>query len=175
VNVVAKDAPRLVGDLMALEPIVVQADADLAAAAKLMERHGFGGLPVVDAAGALVGVISEMDLLRARATEHLWASWSGLRVKHLMTSPALTIRRDEPITIAARKMERHHVSRLVVVAEEDGTLPIGVLAASDLVRAMADQLPGEPRMSPEPAVPPPAPSRPVASADPADDAEEPHA
>jgi len=157
VNVVSMHAPRLVGDLMALEPVVVHADAHLTLAAKLMERHGFGGLPVVDGAGTLVGVISEMDLLRARATEHLWANWSGLRVKHLMTSPALTVRRDQPITIAARKMERHHVSRLVVVAEDDETLPIGVLAASDLVRAMADQLPDEPPMPPEPPTPPTAP------------------
>ena len=143
-NQVPMHAPRLVGDLMALEPVVVRSDLHLTVAAQLMERHGFGGLPVVDDAGTLVGVISEMDLLRARATEHLWANWSGLRVKHLMTSPALTIRRDQPITIAARKMERHHVSRLVVVAEDDETLPIGVLAASDLVRAMAELGPDEP-------------------------------
>ncbi len=151
-NVVSRQAPRLVGDLMALDPVVVRADAHLTLAAQLMERHGFGGLPVVDGGGALIGVISEMDLLRARATEHMWANWAGLRVKHLMTSPALTIRRDQPITIAARKMERHHVSRLVVVAEDDETLPIGVLAASDLVRAMADQVPDELPMVAEPPV-----------------------
>jgi CBS domain-containing protein len=161
-------APRLVGDLMALEPVVVRADAHLAAAAQLMERHGFGGLPVVDAGGTLVGVISEMDLLRARATEHLWANRSGLLVRHLMTSPALTIRRDQPITIAARKMERHHVSRLVVVASEDESLPIGVLAASDLVRAMAEQVPDEPEADPEEPGPSPDPAPPTG-------AEEPHA
>lgn len=154
-DLVSKQAPRLVGDLMALDPVVVRADANLTLAAQLMEQHGFGGLPVVDGRGTLIGVISEMDLLRARATEHLWASWSGLRVKHLMTSPALTIRRDQPITIAARRMERHHVSRLVVVAEDDETLPIGVLAASDLVRAMAEQVSDElPTTAPEPPVRP---------------------
>jgi len=165
VNDVPMHAPRLVGDLMALEPVVVRADVHLTVAAKLMEQHGFGGLPVVDGAGTLVGVISEMDLLRARATEHLWANWSGLRVKHLMTSPALTIHRDQPITIAARKMERHHVSRLVVVAGDDETLPIGVLAASDLVRAMADQVAGEPDMPPEAPMPvvPSAPPMPPAA------------
>lgn len=166
-NTPSMHLPRLVGDLMALEPVVVRADAHLAEAAQLMERHGFGGLPVVDGGGALVGVISEMDLLRARATEHLWANWSGLRVRHLMTSPALTIRRDQPITIAARKMERHHVSRLVVVAEDDETLPIGVLAASDLVRAMADQLPGDLPPLPEPPQPeaPEVPSLPPPAAE----------
>ena len=136
-NVVSHSAPRLVGDLMALEPVVVRADAPLAVAATLLDRHHISGLPVVDAAGSLVGVLSQTDLLRARATEYLWTNWSGLRVKHLMTSPALTVHRDQPLAIAARKMERHHVHRLVVVADEDDRLPIGVLATSDLVRAMA--------------------------------------
>lgn len=136
-NIVSLKAPRLVGDLMALEPVLVRTDAPLAEAALLMERHHVAGLPVVDHAGTLVGVISQTDLLRARATEYLWVNWSGLRVKHLMTSPALTIRRDAPLTIAARRMERHHVHRLVVVADEDETLPIGVISNSDLIRAMS--------------------------------------
>ena len=136
-NLVSSNAPRTVGDLMALEPVVVRADAPLAVAATLLDRHHISGLPVVDPAGSLVGVLSQTDLLRARATEYLWTNWSGLRVKHLMTSPALTVHRDQPLAIAARKMERHHVHRLVVVADDDERLPIGVLATSDLVRAMA--------------------------------------
>jgi CBS domain-containing protein len=149
VNVVSLHAPRLVGDLMALEPVVIRADAGLGDAARLLERHRISGLPVVDGAGTLVGVISQTDLLRARATEYLWANWESLRVKHLMTSPALVIHRDQPLTIAARKMERHHVHRLVVVADGDETLPIGVLATSDLVRAMSGLSGDEP-----PALPP---------------------
>lgn len=137
-NVVSIKAPRVVGDLMAEEPIVVRADAPLTEAAKLLERNHISGLPVVDGVGSLVGVISQTDLLRARATEYLWANWPGLRVRHLMTSPALTIHRDQPLAIAARRMERHHVHRLVVVADEDERLPVGVLSASDLVRAMTE-------------------------------------
>jgi len=150
VNEVSPHAPRLVGDLMAREAIMVCADDPLSAAARLMDRHGVSGLPVIDAAGALVGVISETDLLRARATEYLWANWSGLRVKHLMTTPALAIRRDESLIVAARKLERHRVSRLVVVADEDETHPIGILAASDLVRAMCDIPGGEPAIDEPP-------------------------
>ena len=93
--------------------------------------------------------ISQTDLLRARATEYLWANWQGLRVRHLMTSPALTVHRDQPITIAARKMERHHVHRLVVVADDDETLPIGVISNSDLVHAMSTAVP-----RPRPGTPP---------------------
>ncbi|HEY5628010.1 MAG TPA: CBS domain-containing protein [Candidatus Limnocylindrales bacterium] len=136
-NIVPLNAPRLVGELMTAEPVVVPADALLTEAARLLDQHRINGLPVVDASGALVGVLSQTDLLRARATEYLWANWPGLRVKHLMTSPALTIGRDQPVATAARKMERHHVHRLVVVADEDATRPIGVLSASDLVHAMS--------------------------------------
>jgi CBS domain-containing protein len=68
VNVVSLHAPRLVGDVMADRPIVVRVDAGLGEAAGLLERHAISGLPVVDDADALVGVISESDLLRARAT-----------------------------------------------------------------------------------------------------------
>ena len=147
-------APRLVGDVMATEAIVVRVDAGLGDAAALFERHGISGLPVVDGSGGLVGVVSESDLLRARATDYLWANWHTLRVKHLMTTPALTIRRDEPLTAAARRMARHHVGRLVVVADDDETRTIGVVAISDLLRAMAD-LPAEepPAPAPEPAAP----------------------
>ena len=136
-NLVSLNVPRIVGDLMAIEPVVVRADAPLAEAARLMEGNHISGLPVVDGGGTLLGVISQTDLLRARATEHLWASWPGLKVRHLMTSPALTIHRDQTVAVAARKMERHHVHRLVVVADGDESLPIGVLSTSDLVRAMS--------------------------------------
>jgi CBS domain-containing protein len=56
-----------------------------------------------------------------------------------MTSPALTIHRSTALADAARKMERHHVHRLVVVADDDEGLPIGVMSTTDLVRAMAEE------------------------------------
>ena len=76
------------------------------------EPHGRArrhGLPVVDAAGALVGVVSQTDLVHARPTEHLWQRWPGLAVRHLMTRPAITRRSaTRPLDEAARLMERLH-------------------------------------------------------------------
>ncbi len=132
-------AALTVGEVMSIEPVVIRADAPLTEAVKLLERERIHGLPVVDGTGSLVGVLSQTDLLRARSTEFLWANWPGLAVRHLMTSPALTIHRSTPLADAARKMERHHVHRLVVVADEDETLPIGVVSTTDLVRAMAEE------------------------------------
>lgn len=133
-------APRLtVADCMAVEPILVRADASLTEAVGIMDRHHIHGLPVVDASGSLIGVLSQTDLTRARATEYLWSGWPGLAVRHLMTSPAITVKRSTPLVIAARKMERHAIHRLVVVDDADETVPIGVLSMTDLIHAIAEE------------------------------------
>lgn len=135
-----KTAARVtVGDCMAVEPILVRADASLTEAVGLMDRHHIHGMPVVDAAGSLLGVLSQTDLARARATEYLWSGWPGLAVRHLMTSPAITVKRSTPLVIAARKMERHGIHRLVVVDDADETIPIGVLSMTDLIHAIAEE------------------------------------
>ena len=127
----------IVGDLMAFEPVVVQANATLDEAASLLDLHGISGLPVVDRSGSLVGVLSQTDLLRARSTEYLWTNWPGLAVRHLMTSPAITVTRSTPLPLAARTMERRHIHRLVVVSDDDETVPIGILSVTDIVHAIA--------------------------------------
>ena len=131
-------APTTVGDLMAIEPIVLAANLPLDDAADLLDRHQISGAPVVDASGSLVGVLSQTDLVRARSTEYLWANWPGLAVRHLMTTPAVTVQRSTPIVLAAARMERHHIHRLVVVADDDASLPIGILSTTDLVHSIAE-------------------------------------
>jgi CBS domain-containing protein len=128
-----------VGALMSTDPIVVSADAPLADAARMLEKHHVHGLPVVDALGGVVGVVSQTDMLRARTTQDLWARWPGLRVRHLMTSPALTVDADADLSDAALLMERERVHRLVVVAT-DGRTPIGVLSTTDLVHGMLEEV-----------------------------------
>jgi CBS domain-containing protein len=122
---------------MALEPIVVPGWASLTDAARIMDEYDISGLPVVGEAGDVVGVISQTDLVRARATEWLWSNWTGLQVRHLMTSPPLTIHRSASLESAAVRMEHDHVHRLVVVADDDPSIPIGVISTSDVVRALA--------------------------------------
>lgn len=138
----------IVADHMATHPILIRADASLTDAAELMDRHHVHGVPVVDHAGVLVGVLSQTDLNRARSTEYLWVNWPGLAVRHLMTSPAITIHRSTPLIVAARKMEQHQIHRLVVVEDGDESTPIGVLSMTDLIHALADETtahhPGEP-------------------------------
>ena len=52
-----------VADLMTIDPVTVAFDATIEKAEDLMRRHRVTGLPVVDEAGRLIGVISQTDIL----------------------------------------------------------------------------------------------------------------
>jgi CBS domain-containing protein len=123
---------------MTPDPITVRVDEALQVAARLLEENEISGVPVVDEDDVLVGVLAESDLVRARATEHLWSRWPGLTVRHLMHSPVLTADRGMTLEEAATLMERAHVHRLVVVADDQAT-PIGVVSTSDIVRSMVGE------------------------------------
>jgi CBS domain-containing protein len=70
--------------------------------------------------------------------DSLWADWSRLCARHIMSQPALTVTVDTPIAEAVRIVESRRIHRLVVVAD-DGESPIGVLSTNDLIQAVADR------------------------------------
>lgn len=127
---------RTVGDVMTKGVINVRADLPLSEAVRLLDTYHISGVPVVDRDGDLVGVLSQTDLLRARAVDHLWRALPGLAVRHLMTSPAVTVTEAASLNEATALMEKRQIHRLVVVAE-DGRRPVGVLSVSDVVHEMA--------------------------------------
>ena len=124
---------RTVGEVMTANPISVVETASLAEAASILDTRKVSGLPVVDADGTLVGVLSQTDLVRARANQHLVANWPGLAVGQVMTKPALTIAATASLEEAAKAMEERRVHRLVVTNAT--ATPIGIISTSDLVRA----------------------------------------
>ena len=129
---------QTVREVMTPDPITVRADEAIQVAAALLEENEISGLPVVDSGGALIGVLAESDLVRARATPYLWKNWQTLAVGDLMHSPALTADREMTLAEAAALMDRTHVHRLIVVAEDQQT-PVGIVSASDLVRSMVGE------------------------------------
>jgi CBS domain-containing protein len=137
-----------VGDVMTREVVSVQPGASLKQAARLLVEHRISGLPVVDDENRVLGVFSEADVLPketgvALAPEPL--SWlAGLDIEadrskldahvvgEAMTSPALTVESDAPVSRAARLMGERGINRLPVV--EGGKL-VGIVTRADLVRA----------------------------------------
>ena len=138
-----------VKDVMTRDVITVHPDTPLKEAAALLGRLGISGLVVVDSDGAVVGVLSEADILVKEGGERVvhtgilgWLFEAGTAdiaqklsartVGEAMTTPALTIGPERPVHEAAARMIEDGVNRLPVL--EDGKL-VGIVSRADLVRA----------------------------------------
>jgi CBS domain-containing protein len=133
------DSTLTVADVMSVDPVVIRADASLEEAEELLRSYHIHGLPVVDENGALVGVISQTDLLwRAapRLSSLLRANAEHLRVAEIMSSPSITVPWTATLTEAARVMADQRIHRLVVIDDHDR--PTGVLSAMDFVHLVAE-------------------------------------
>lgn len=128
----------VVGDFMTIDPVVISPSASLDQAARILAAYEVSGLPVVEADGHLVGVISQTDLLRGAAdrTQPIGPGPSGARVADVMSSPPITVKRLTPLSEAARAMREQGVHRLVVV--DEGGRAIGVLSSMDFVTLYAE-------------------------------------
>lgn len=130
--------PVPVGSVMTPFPVVVRADTSLEEVAELLAENDLCGLPVIDAAGVLVGVVSHTDLIRAAVSSgHGARLWSGYTARHVMSRQPVIAHSDTPLVEAARRMERHGIHRLVIVAADE-TTPVGVVSVSDLLPVLLD-------------------------------------
>ena len=139
-------------DVMTRDIVAVGPETPLADAIRLMLERRVSGLPVVDGAGQLVGLLTEGDLLhRAETgTDAVRLGWlqallargrmaeryvhtHGRRVRDVMTRDVLTVGEASPLDDVVRIMETRHVRRVPVV--EGGRL-VGIVSRSDLVRAL---------------------------------------
>ena len=128
-----------VADLMTIDPITVAIDATIEEAEDLMRRHRVTGLPVVDDAGRLIGVISQTDILFLDVPEVrsiIRHRQYGVRVGEVMSSPPLTIDTAATIQDAAIRMHSQTIHRLVAV--DDHGRPVGVISAMDFVALAAE-------------------------------------
>lgn len=139
--------------IMTRSVITVAPDATVLEAANLMLRHHVSGLPVVDTAGKLVGIVSEGDFIRrseigtqkkrgrwlrfllgAGATATDYVRENGRRISEVMTVDPVTVTEETPLDQIVSSMERHGVKRLPVM--RDGKL-VGIVSRANLLQAVA--------------------------------------
>jgi CBS domain-containing protein len=128
--------------------------------ARLMLDHHISAVPVVDASGRLVGIVSEGDLVRRAETATVgrpawwlelltdqgalardYVKTHGRRARDVLTRDVLTVGVDTPLEDVARLLERRRIKRVPVV--RDGHV-VGIVSRADLVRTLAVRPPQPP-------------------------------
>jgi CBS domain-containing protein len=139
--------------IMTKDVITVSPQTKIEDAAKIMLRTHISGLPVLDDAGRLVGIVSESDFLRRNEigtarTRPKWLQFfvgpgkaaadfvheRGRKVEDVMTEQPVTVDEETPLGDLVRLMEKKNVKRLPVVS---GNTLKGIVTRSNLLQAVA--------------------------------------
>ncbi len=142
-----------VSDVMTREVVSIAPDASVMEAVRLMLQHKISGLPVIDGAGGLQGVVTEGDFLRrvetgterkrSRLVEFLlgpgrlatdYVHATGRKVDEVMTAEVRTVTEDDPLEKVVHLMERYRIKRVPVVR---GDKVVGIVTRKNLMRALA--------------------------------------
>ncbi len=116
--------PRVL-DIMDRQVVSIREDEEIKTAAKKLLKGETNHLPVINAAGILVGIVTTFDISKAVANPgkaHL--------VRDIMKTKVITAKTDEAVDIAVQKLEQYNISALPVVDAENRVL--GILTAMNL-------------------------------------------
>jgi len=134
----------LVGERMTRNPVTISDDTNIDDALHLMRERKVRRLPVLDASGQMVGIVSDEDLLHASPSPatslsvyELHYLLSKLNVRSVMSSPVITIKPDTPLEEAARIMADNKIGGLPVV--EDNQLK-GIITETDVFKILLELL-----------------------------------
>jgi len=119
-------------DVMQQPVIAATPRASLRDVASQLVVNEFSGMPVADADGRVVGVITEADIVRAlnegKRLENLTAG-------SVMTGPPLTVDVETPIEDVMKCLEEHRIVRVPVTSEDK---LVGIIARRDVIQAILE-------------------------------------
>jgi CBS domain-containing protein/DNA-directed RNA polymerase subunit RPC12/RpoP len=113
-----------VNDVMTTNVITVTENQTKQQAARLLSAHRISGLPVVNDSNAVVGVVSEYDVIGKQ----------GRTVGEIMTRGVISVTPDTDLEEASRILVHERIKRLLVL--DQGQL-VGIVSRADLVKEIA--------------------------------------
>ena len=115
--------------------VTIRPEDTIETAAMLLTSNNIGAVPVRDANGAMVGVISERDLVRGYADKG--AAVMSLTVQDLMTKDVASIQPGDTVKAAMEIMSKRHIRHLPVL-DTEGEL-IGMISQRDVMETRLEQ------------------------------------
>lgn len=143
-------------NIMTTEVITVTVDESVEQCARLLQEHNISGLPVLDAAGKVAGIVTEGDLIRRASrikapgyleilggliylgspkkfVEELQRAMS-LEAGQLMSKNVISVKPEDNVEKAATLMVEKNISRLPVI-DEGGKL-VGIVSRRDIMGSL---------------------------------------
>lgn len=149
--------PKTIAEVMTPNPVVVKPDTPLREAIQILAERHISGMPVVNDAGTVVGILSETDLMWQEAGvmppayimlldsviylenplqhERDLHKALGQTVGEVMSHHPVTIFATQSLSEAARLMHDRKIRRLPVLDQDSQV--VGILTRGDIVREMA--------------------------------------
>ena len=121
-----------VRDYMTRQLVTLSASTEILRALHTLMQHNISGAPVVDAAGGVVGILTEKDCMKVALNAAYHSEYGGI-VQDYMTADVLTVGPEDSIVALAEKFLELRYHRYPVV--DQGKL-VGVISRRDLVRAL---------------------------------------
>jgi CBS domain-containing protein len=118
-----------VQEIMTSDVASCRPDSSLAFAAGEMWNGDCGTIPVVNAEGRVVAMITDRDICMAAATKH--RTLDRISVLEVVSQPVISCLPEDDVRAALEKMKTRQVRRLPVV-DQDGHLK-GILSMNDIV------------------------------------------
>lgn len=133
---------RAVSDVMTRDALTLSAEASVAEACALLVDNHVHRIFALAADGRLAGVFSTKDVMAALADKR-----DTRPLSELMSHPVITVRVEEPLSLAALRLERAHVHGVVVL---EGEWPVGIFTQVEALasRELPRETPVEEVMSP---------------------------
>jgi CBS domain-containing protein len=127
-------------DVMTEAPEYLKEDTPVREAAQRMAGEDAGALPVCDASGHLIGMVTDRDIVVKLIAKG--GDTSSAKVGELTGDQpeVVTIGADDSVEEALKTMAEHQVRRLPVI---DGTDMVGIVAQADLARELPPEKAGE--------------------------------
>jgi CBS domain-containing protein len=114
-------------DIMTHKVFTIHPEASVQDAAQLLDEKRISGLPVVDAADKLIGIVTSADIISKVNRE-------GLLVYDIMSSQLMIVNEDTAVDEIAAMLTERKIKRVPVV--KDGKL-VGIVSRTDIVHAVA--------------------------------------